>query len=94
MNGVDAFLWDEFKPVVDELWDEIARQDSKHGPFTGVTALGRSRLAIACLEDEVAEVKDAWREERKADGWPKTEEELLQVAAVAMRALRDLRGMP
>ena len=70
---------------------EMARQDAKHAWFSATTALGRSRLAIACLEDEIIEVKDAWRSERRVDGWAHTEEELLQVAAVAMRALRDLR---
>ena len=77
-----------------ELAAEIDRQDRKHGGFSAMTALGRSRLAIACLEDEVQEVKGAWRQERRIDGWPHTEEELLQVAAVAMRALRDLREDP
>ena len=80
--------------LMDELEAEAQRQDRKHGRFTGATALGRSRLAIACLEDEIAEVKEAWREERRTDGWAHTEEELLQVAAVAMRALRDLREDP
>lgn len=70
------------------LMVEIARQDEKHGPFGG-TVLGRSRLAIACLEDEVAEAREAWRSERKALTWDATREEVLQVAAVAMRALRD-----
>jgi hypothetical protein len=75
-----------------ELAAEIERQDAKHGPFTGTTALGRSRLAIACLEDEIDEVKEAWRQERKLPGWPQTEAELIQIAAVAMRAVRDLRA--
>jgi hypothetical protein len=42
------------------LTAEIERQDLKHGPYAGST-LGRSRLAIATLEDEVREVLDAWR---------------------------------
>ena len=75
-------------PLTYRLLAEIARQDAKHGPFEG-TILGRSRLAIACLEDEVQEVRDAWRAERKATTWEATREEVLQVAAVAMRALRD-----
>lgn len=75
-------------PLTFELLAEIARQDAKHGPFEG-TILGRSRLAIACLEDEVAEARNAWRSERTALNWPTTRDEVLQVAAVAMRALRD-----
>ena len=70
------------------LKDEIKRQDAKHGPFEG-TRLGRSRLALACLEDETREALGAWRDERRASAWPETRTEVLQVAAVAMRALRD-----
>jgi hypothetical protein len=75
-------------PLVFALLTEIARQDEKHGPFEG-TILGRSRLAIACLEDEVEEAREAWRSERKGLLWEATREEVLQVAAVAIRALRD-----
>lgn len=75
-------------PVIFALMREVERQDAKHGPFEGTT-LGRSRLAIACLEDEVAEAKQAWRDERKALTWDETRTEVLQVAAVAVRALRD-----
>lgn len=75
-------------PLTYWLLMEIARQDEEHGPFEG-TLLGRSRLAIACLEDEVAEAREAWRTEREATTWDATREEVLQVAAVAMRALRD-----
>lgn len=78
--------------VIGQLIEEIYRQDKKHGPFAG-TRLGKSRLAIACLEDEIAEVKDAWRSERRADQWSDTTVELLQVAAVAMRAIRDLEAV-
>jgi hypothetical protein len=68
---------------------EVARQDEKHGRFDGATQLGKSRLALACLEDEVAEALQAWRGERRATTWDATREEVLQVAAVAIRALRD-----
>lgn len=76
-------------PVYYHLMREVARQDQKHGPFKGATQLGRSRLALACLEDEVAEALQAWRDERKATTWDHTRQEVLQVAAVAIRALRD-----
>jgi len=81
MNAIDQILG--------ELRDEIARQDEKHGPYQRQSRLGVSRLALATLEDEVAEAKDAWREERKAPDWPHTREEVLQVAAVAVRTIRD-----
>lgn len=76
-------------PLYFRLIEEVARQDEKHGPFRGTSQLGTSRLAIACLEDEVAEAKEAWRDERSGDTWEHTREEVLQVAAVAIRALRD-----
>lgn len=75
-------------PMVHQLLAEIARQDEKHGPFQG-TELGRSRLALACIADEVDEALLAWREERGGLSWKTTRDEVLQVAAVAMRALRD-----
>lgn len=75
-------------PLIYRLMAEVERQDHKHGPFEG-TQLGRSRLAIACLEDEVEEARNAWRDERKALDWEETRTEVLQVAAVALRALRD-----
>jgi len=72
-----------------EIAREVARQDEKHGPFDGASRLGTSRLAVACLEDEVEEVRLAWRAERKADTFAHTREEAIQVAAVAIRAVRD-----
>jgi hypothetical protein len=74
--------------LVAALMAEVARQDAKHGPFEG-TPLGRSRLALACLEDEVAEALDAWRAECRGPTWTQTREEVMQVAAVALRTLRD-----
>jgi hypothetical protein len=75
-------------PLIFRLMEEIDRQDRKHGPYEG-TVLGRSRLALATLEDEVAEAREAWRSERGAVTWDETRAEVLQVAAVAIRALRD-----
>lgn len=74
-----------------ELAEEIERQDVKHGPYQGTT-LGRSRLALATLEDEVAEALEAWRSERKAPDWNATRTEVMQVAAVAIRTIRDALG--
>jgi hypothetical protein len=76
-------------PLIFALCQEVDRQDEKHGPFEGATQLGRSRLALACLEDEIEEALKAWRDERKATTWDNTREEVLQIAAVAIRTLRD-----
>lgn len=78
--------------LLDELAHEVFQQDMKHGPFEGATELGRSRLALACIEDEVREALDAWRSERKQIGWEDTRTEVMQVAAVAIRAVRDTLG--
>jgi hypothetical protein len=67
---------------------EIEGQDLKHGPFEG-SRLGRSRLALACIQDELREAEQAWRDERKQSIWTNSQVELIQVAAVAIRALRD-----
>jgi hypothetical protein len=75
-------------PLVFAVLSEIARQDKKHGPFQG-TIIGRSRLALACIEDEVAEAKQAWHVERSGLLWEATRIEVVQVAAVAVRTLRD-----
>lgn len=74
--------------LLSELGVEITRQDAKHGPYQG-TRLGVSRLALATLEDEVREARDAWRVERFIGQWAETRHEVLQVAAVAIRTLRD-----
>lgn len=70
-------------PFMSLLATAMRFQDRRYGPFG--TDVGGVRLAVACLEDEVAEVRAAWREERRDDGWPHTCEEAAQVAAVAMR---------
>ena len=61
--------------ILDDLRAEIERQDAKHGPYERQSRLGVSRLALATLEDEVAEAKEAWREERRAPDWPHTRED-------------------
>lgn len=71
-----------------DLGEEILRQDAKYGPFEG-TRLARSRLALACLDDELREAVEAWRDERRAPVWDEARTEVLQVAAVAIRAIRD-----
>lgn len=83
-------MLDATDPLLDRLVAEIERQDEKHGGFSAATELGRSRLGIAVLEDELAEALLAWREERFTPTWDHTREEVLQVAAVAIRLLRDV----
>lgn len=74
--------------LLSDLLREVERQDAQHGPYQG-TPLGRSRLALATLEDETREAVEAWRSERREPHWQHTREEVLQVAAVCIRALRD-----
>jgi hypothetical protein len=68
---------------------EIVRQDT--GCRGGYVATRDGlRMAIAHLEDEVREAREAHREERHDDYWVHTSEELVQVAAIAVRALRAM----
>lgn len=76
--------------LVNEVLAEIVRQDEKHGPFSGHSELGETRLALACLEDEIKEALDAWRVDRRWEGWPHVRAEVLQIAAAAIRAMRDV----
>lgn len=63
------------------------------------------RMAIGSIEDELCELKDAWRAERDGGSqphltcgptchdthaWRNTREEAIQVAAIALRLVRDL----
>lgn len=70
----------------------VGYQDGKYGSFASDVA--GVRLAVACLEDEVAEVKDAWRSERKPKrgtrAWAATTSEVMDVVAVGVRLLRDM----
>ena len=75
----------------DELLHEVWRQDAKHGPtFNAASELGQVRLGVACLEDEVNETRDAWREDLRSGDWSHTREEALQVAALALRLVRQI----
>lgn len=86
------------------LQTEVTRQDTVMGGYhpdrDGV------RMAISSLEDEVEEAKLAWRVERsgspqphdscgptcdRSHAWRQTRSEALQVAAIALRLVRDLR---
>jgi hypothetical protein len=94
MNMTD---WIDVPRLMLDLQEEIDRQDgiaaaAGYGyPFTrnGV------RLGIAALEDELKEVRDdVWRPNKNklgdVAGWLR--EELLQLAAVAVRVAREIPG--
>jgi NTP pyrophosphatase (non-canonical NTP hydrolase) len=70
----------------------VQYQDGRYGPFT--MDVGGVRLALACLEDEITEAKDAWRSERKpkpgTKAWAHTTSEVMDVLVVAFRLLRDM----
>jgi hypothetical protein len=72
-----------------ELRREIADQHSRFGSFVNERA--SLRLGFACLEDELREAIEAYEDDRHDDfcglGFAHTQEELLQVAAVAIRLL-------
>ncbi|MET0601365.1 MAG: hypothetical protein ABW167_05190 [Baekduia sp.] len=78
----------KYLPLFERLAAEMDRQRHNYGDF--VSDVPGVRLAAAALEDEAEEVRRAWRDERKVAGWPHTEEEALQVAAVAARLVAAL----
>lgn len=73
-----------------ELAREIERQDRIHPAGFPNTRDGQ-RAGIAAMEDELDETKAAWRDERSIEGWPETHMEAMQVAAIAVRMIRDGR---
>lgn len=83
--------------LVSELESEIVRQDQKWGPIEGASTAGAVRLGLALIADELEEARYAWRaerydaprERRSPTHWSDTHREVLQVAAVALRTLRD-----
>jgi len=70
------------------LGEEMARQDEKYAPFASDVAT--VRLAIACMEDEVREVRQAWQEWHQRPDWLNVRTEAVQLAAVALRLVRDI----
>lgn len=69
--------------------EEVLRQDSIHPAGYPATRDG-VRLGLVSIQDELDEALEAWRDERRHDGWLLTEGEVLQVIGVAMRLLRSL----
>lgn len=68
---------------------EVRRQDETHEAGYPATRDGL-RLALAAAEDELIEARDAHRDEREMAGWWRTRDELLQLAAVVLRAVRSI----
>lgn len=76
--------------LIAALVAEVKRQDGRYGPVgEGCEDDSRTRLALALIGDELEEAHHAWRVDRGRAGWSSTATEIMQVAAVAIRALRD-----
>lgn len=83
--------------LTDEITREIKRQDLGHPRGYPKNREG-VRAGLAAIEDELDEAKGAWRSERCKCKEPEcahskylhTRYELVQVAAVAIRAAREL----
>lgn len=80
------------------LLGEVERQDAIHPAGFEATRDG-IRMAMAAMEDELAEAKEAWRGDRACHhytedgyehGWETVATELLQTVAVGVRILRRL----
>lgn len=82
---------DRKKPLFALIEQNMLHQERRYGTFTNDVA--GMRLGLACLEDELAECLEAWRGERRGDGWLETHAELMQLVAVACRLLMDT-GLP
>lgn len=80
----------DLSDLFDILAIEIAAQDRAHPAGYPATRDGL-RMGIASLEDELREVHDEWHQWKKRDGWGGMEDELWQVAGIAMRMIRGLR---
>lgn len=84
--------------LLDEVFDEIDRQDGVHPSGYFPPNRDNVRLCIASAEDELAEALEAWRDGRcrcrtprcgHAD-WRKARRELIQTAAVILRGVRAI----
>jgi hypothetical protein len=86
--------------LLTDLTAEVERQDRIHPAGYPATRDG-VRLGIATVADETQEALDAWREGRCKcatphcghSKWHEVEGELLQAAAVALRAIRSIREL-
>jgi hypothetical protein len=83
----------DVRQAAEQVLEEVERQNARHpagfpGDRNGI------RAGIAALEDETREALDAWHEEKSlppgrlpAHQWGHTREEIVQIAAVALRTL-------
>jgi len=74
--------------AITALQGEMLQQDRMYGTWGSSSA--QVRLAIACMDDEVQEALVEWQRYRATTDWLSVRAEALQVAAVAMRLVRDL----
>jgi hypothetical protein len=74
-----------------DLAAEIERQDRIHPAGFAPTRDGIFLGICTAQVAELNEALDAWRAERKIEGWPETETELMQAAAVILRTVRSIR---
>ncbi len=82
---------DTVTKLLADLKAEVARQDEIHPAGYPATRDGIFFGICTAQVAELNEAMDAWRAERKVDGWPETETELLQAAGVIMRTIRSIR---
>lgn len=71
-----------------EVLREVAKQDSNYGSF-GTTA-PEVLLALACLDEELEEAKQQWRDWKSRPDWFGLRKEAVQIAAIALRLIRDV----
>lgn len=79
----------ELVTILTEIVLEMSRQERIHAGGFDRSRDG-VRLGIAAISDELRESLEAWHVEKRDDGWSLTREELVQVAAVALRVLRGM----
>ncbi len=75
--------------VVAAVLGRLARHDRAFG-VNWAAERNQLRLALTAIEDEHREAYDEWRAGKRVGDWTKLTDELLDVAAVALRSLREL----
>jgi hypothetical protein len=87
--SVEGAVTVEWYDAMESIADEVRRLDSIHPAGSPPTYDG-VRLGLAMMQDELVEALDAWRDERGLRRWVQTRAELVQVAAVAVRIIREM----
>jgi hypothetical protein len=89
----DAVMSDQMQQLVGQLLAEVRVQEEFH-PAGFPPDRNGIRAGIAAVEDETREALESWhlgkRHESDPERWNPVRAELLQVAAVALRTIRDL----